>query len=145
MIVLDTDHIGIIQRRTEPEYGRLAERLRQPTCLDFFVTIVSFHEQVSGWNNYIHRAKTPEAVVQSYGMFERVLADFSAQQVLPFDKAAARTFESLRKQRIRIGTMDLRIAALVITRGFTLLSRNLADFQKVPGLAVKDWTVADRL
>lgn len=141
MIVLDTDHIGIIQRRKEPQYSRLAARLRQPTCLDFFVTIISFHEQVSGWNRYVHRARAPEQVVRAYAMFEQILADFATQQVLPFDQAAAAAFQSLRTQRVRIGTMDLRIAAIALSRNFKLLSRNLVDFEKVPGLAVEDWTL----
>ncbi|HUT95681.1 MAG TPA: type II toxin-antitoxin system VapC family toxin [Thermoguttaceae bacterium] len=142
VFLLDTDHIAIIQRQTEPEFGRLAARMQQYPLTDFYVPIVSFHEQVAGWNAYINRATTLEAVVKAYRMYERILADFACMQVLPFDAAAGRTFESLRKQRVRIGTMDLRIAATALTRGFKLLSRNLIDFRKVPGLAVEDWTAA---
>jgi tRNA(fMet)-specific endonuclease VapC len=142
VVILDTDHIGIIQCRTGPEFTRLSARLRQPTCLEFFVTIVSFHEQVSGWNAFIHRARSPEAVVRAYGMFQQILADFAAQKVLPFDEAAAAVFESLRSQRVRIGTMDLRIAAIAVSRNLKLLSRNLVDFEKVPGLDVEDWATA---
>jgi tRNA(fMet)-specific endonuclease VapC len=39
--------------------------------------------------------------------------------------------------------MDLKIAAIVRARGATLLSRNLVDFRKVPGLKVADWTLPD--
>jgi tRNA(fMet)-specific endonuclease VapC len=35
--------------------------------------------------------------------------------------------------------MDLRIASIALARGYTLISRNLVDFQKVPGLIVEDW------
>jgi tRNA(fMet)-specific endonuclease VapC len=42
--------------------------------------------------------------------------------------------------KIRIGTMDLKIAAIALAHGATLLSRNLVDFKKVPGLTVEDWT-----
>jgi tRNA(fMet)-specific endonuclease VapC len=42
--------------------------------------------------------------------------------------------------KIRIGTMDLRIAAIALTHGATLLSRNLVDFKRVPELEVEDWT-----
>ena len=40
--------------------------------------------------------------------------------------------------------MDLKIAAIVLANGATLLSRNLSDFRKVPGLKVEDWTLASR-
>lgn len=71
---------------------------------------------------------------------EKILGDFSQARIAPFDDAAAGRFDSLRKQRVRLATMDLRIAAIALVGGFTLLSRNLVDFQKVPGLVVEDWT-----
>ena len=43
--------------------------------------------------------------------------------------------------KIRIGTMDLRIAAITFAHDALLLSKNLTDFRKVPGLHVEDWTV----
>jgi predicted nucleic acid-binding protein len=43
-------------------------------------------------------------------------------------------------EKVRIGTMDLRIASIALANGFTLLTRNLVDFQQVPGLKVEDWT-----
>lgn len=62
-------------------------------------------------------------------------------QVLPFDAAAAAEFASLRARKVRIGTMDLRIAAIAVTRNLTVLTRNSRDFTQVPGLKVEDWTV----
>ena len=38
-------------------------------------------------------------------------------------------------------SMDLRIAAITIARDALLISKNLTDFRKVPGLRVEDWTV----
>ncbi len=43
--------------------------------------------------------------------------------------------------KLRIGTMDLRIAAIAIAQDALLLSKNLTDFRTVPGLSVEDWTV----
>lgn len=60
--------------------------------------------------------------------------------ILPYDRDANVAFDSLRARRVRIGTFDLRIAAMALSRGFTLLSRNLVDFRQVPGLDVQDWT-----
>lgn len=140
MFLLDTDHVGIIQRQTQPEFSVLAARMKQHPLTDFYVPIISFHEQVAGWSAYIKRATASEGLVRAYRMYQRILADFATMQVLPFDEAAAQAFESLRRQRVRIGTMDLRIAAIALTRNSTVLSRNLVDFQKVPRLVVEDWT-----
>jgi hypothetical protein len=46
----------------------------------------------------------------------------------------------LRRSRLRIGTMDLKIAAIVLARDALLLSRNLDDFSHIPDLHVADWT-----
>ena len=140
MFLLDTDHLVILQRRTPPEYGRLKARMGTHDPQDFFVSIVSFHEEVNGWNAYLNRAKNIEGVVHAYGMYQDLLTDFARRRVLPFDRRAGEVFESLRKHRIRIGTMDLRIAAIAIADRYTVLSRNLADFRKVPGLTAEDWT-----
>jgi tRNA(fMet)-specific endonuclease VapC len=61
--------------------------------------------------------------------------------LVDFDERAADEYERLRKARIRIGSMDLKIAAIALASDATLLSRNLSDFSKVPGLRVEDWSV----
>lgn len=72
-------------------------------------------------------------------MFQRCLWDFQQWQVLPFEAQAADQFEHLRRV-VRIGTMDLRIAATALSRNITVLTRNTVDFEKVPGLTIEDWT-----
>ena len=68
-----------------------------------------------------------------------LLADFTTRPVPDFDQDALIEFERLKRSRVRIGT-DLRIAAIALARDALLLSRNLADFRKVPSLRVEDWT-----
>ena len=48
-------------------------------------------------------------------------------------------FQRLRKSGVRIGTMDLRIASIVIANNATLLSANLRDFLRIPSLRVENW------
>jgi tRNA(fMet)-specific endonuclease VapC len=43
--------------------------------------------------------------------------------------------------RLNIGLMDLRIGAVALENGFTVITRNLRDFQRVPGLTCEDWSV----
>jgi tRNA(fMet)-specific endonuclease VapC len=139
LFLLDSDHLAIIQRQTLPEFDRIVQRMAEYAPDAFSVSIISFHEQVVGWQTYLNRARTMQGVVRAYEMFEGILTDFATMQVLSFDDDAARIFESLRKRRVRIGTMDLRIATIALSRNLTVLSRNLVDFLKVPELAVEDW------
>lgn len=57
------------------------------------------------------------------------------------DQAAYTRYEELRRQKIRIGTQDLRIAAIVLSVGGILVTRNQRDFAHVPGLPCQDWTI----
>lgn len=59
--------------------------------------------------------------------------------MIRFDETAAEKFQQLRRQGVRIATTDLKIASITLTNRATLLSANLRDFEKVPGLAVEDW------
>ncbi len=69
---------------------------------------------------------------------------FTAAKILDFDDVAARQYNRLAKSRIRIGTMDLKIAGIVLANDAILLSSNSADFGRVPGLHVEDWTAMEK-
>lgn len=140
MYLLDSDHIGVLQRKTGVEYTRLLNKLTLVSSSDVYVPIVSFHEQVAGWNAYLNRARTAQSTVRAYQMFERILSDFARLNVASFDLAAANRFDTLRASRIRIGTMDLRIAAIALVNGWSVVTRNRVDFTRVPNLVVEDWT-----
>jgi tRNA(fMet)-specific endonuclease VapC len=105
------------------------------------LSVVSFHEQVLGCHTYIARARTSADVVRGYGLLGRLLSDYAAVAVWPFDAAAATIFDGLHAARIRISTMDLRIAAIALSRGAVLVTRNISDFGQVPGLTLENWTV----
>jgi tRNA(fMet)-specific endonuclease VapC len=139
--LLDTDHVSILQRRSGPEYAVLAARIVLHSTADFVFSVVSFHEQSLGAHTFISRAKTTADVIRGYTLLTEILQAFAGAPVLPFDAAAAATFDRLRAQRVRVATMDLRIAATALSRGLVLLSRNTRDFAKVPGLITEDWTV----
>src|SRR5262249_39828149 len=128
MFIFDTDHVGIIQWQSEPEYSRLMQRVAQYSAADFFVTITSFHEEILVWNSYIAAAKKIAGVVKGYSRLLQILIDFNAARVLPFDDAAAAEFTRLRGVKVRIGTMDLRIASIALSHSITLLTRNTSDF-----------------
>ena len=54
-------------------------------------------------------------------------------------KDAVSTLARIRLQNVRIGTQDLRIAAITLAHDATLLTRNGVDFAKVPELRFENW------
>ena len=138
--LLDTDHISFLQLRAGAEYVALAARMRRHSPTDYAFSLISFHEQVLGANVFINRARTPADTVRGYSLLLEILQGFSAEQILTFDVAASAIFDQLRGQRVRIATMDLRIASIALLHGLILLTRNTSDFSKVPGLLTEDWT-----
>jgi tRNA(fMet)-specific endonuclease VapC len=138
--VLDTDVLTIVQRREEPLYSRLVDRLRDagPTAVTW-VTIVSFEEQMRGWLAYVKSAR-PTQLINAYRKLQDLYEDFGTRPTLNFDARALDEYHRLKSSGLRVGMMDLKIAALAIAHGELLISRNLRDFSRVPNLRVEDWT-----
>jgi Predicted nucleic acid-binding protein, contains PIN domain len=139
--LLDTDHISFLQRGSSLEYTRLTDQMSQHSPSDFGLSVVSFHEQTLGAHDFINRAKTNTDTIRGYTLLLEILQGFANAPVLPFDPVAITIFEQMRSQQVRVSTMDLRIAAIAISRNLVLLTRNVRDFSKVPGLKTEDWTV----
>ena len=139
LLIADTDVITLLQHESQPAFDRLRAKLQGHPSAEVVVTVVSYQEQTQGWLAEINRARKPEAILDAYEGLQATLAYFRSARVLPFDAAAQQHFAALRKQRVRIGTQDLRIACIALANEATLLSRNLRDFRQVPGLTVEDW------
>jgi tRNA(fMet)-specific endonuclease VapC len=139
-VILDTDHLSVLRWQEQPACDRLLARLEKLAADDIATTIVSFHEQVRGWMAYLNRATKPPQIVLAYAKLEAMWRSFLKMNVLSFTDAAQVQFAQTKRQCPRLQTMDLRIASIALTTESTLLSRNLRDFQRVPGLSVEDWT-----
>src|SRR5262249_7386626 len=137
----DTDHITILHHPAGPAFTARTQRMAQHPASDLAVSLISFHEQVLGANAAINRARTDVELLRGYSLLEVVQQIYAKAQVVPFDQPALAIFRQLETQRIRIGTMDLRIAAIALSRGLIVLIRNSRDFSRVPGLQIQDWTV----
>lgn len=140
MYIFDTDHLGVLQRKRGADYEKLITRLASTNQSLFYTTIVSFHEQINGWTKYIKNSVQTEKTVTGYWRLEKILEDFSRSQVLPFSAAAAEIFDDLKSQKVRVATMDLRIASITVANQMTLLTRNSVDFERIPNVSIEDWT-----
>ena len=142
LVLLDTDHLSVLEREEQPACDRLLDRLDRLHADDIATTIVSFHEQMQGSLVYLKRSRTPDQVVVAYLKLETIWRWFLKVNVVSFDALAQMRFLELKPRCPRVRTMDLRIASIALVTDSTLLTRNLRDFNQVPGLSVEDWTKA---
>ena len=87
----------------------------------------------------IAKAKSVEDEERAYAALGERLNVLASFVYLPWDREAAALFTKLRKTGIRIGSMDLKIACIVMAHDAVLLTRNTVDFEKVPGLKFENW------
>jgi tRNA(fMet)-specific endonuclease VapC len=138
--LLDTDILSIWQNGTGPEYAVLMLRMSAHAPTDIGVPVVSFHEQMIGANAYLNRGRTGADFVVGYERLERLRQWYMTLNIVPFDDAAGTAFDQLKAAKVRVGTMDLRIAAIALSRSLVVVTRNTQDFSQVPGLTIGDWT-----
>lgn len=128
--LLDTNILIDIARRRSAAEQRLM-RLRPG---DGGMSIVTYLELVFGAQKS-DRPKERMAVVEE-------LAELIP--VLPLDRTCAAYYGRLRadleRNGLRIGALDMLIAAHALSLGLTLVTNNTREFARVQGLSVENWT-----
>ena len=119
--------------------GAALERRLSANEAQVFTTIITPQEAFEGWFALINRQSAGRDQIRGYAQFQHSIALLMKLTILPFDEDAADHFHRLQSERVRIGTMDLKIAAIGLAHDATLLTRNLVDFEKVPGLRAENW------
>jgi tRNA(fMet)-specific endonuclease VapC len=137
LLVLDTDHVSALGSASEISLA-LLERINA-SGEEVTTTIVTVEEQLRGWLAEIHRLAEPHRQIVAYERLQRRIEFFAAWSVLPWNTSAADRFVRLRKEGVRIGTMDLKIASISLVHDATLLTGNASDFSKVSGLRFENW------
>jgi tRNA(fMet)-specific endonuclease VapC len=65
-------------------------------------------------------------------------------EVLPFDQSATQTYGQIRaeleRQGIVVGAMDLLIASQAICQNLVLVTNNVRELSRIPGLILENWT-----
>lgn len=101
-----------------------------------YIAAVTMSELLTG----VHLAKSARIRIRRSSFVERII---SKVPVLDFDEDVARTYAELYSYFIkprskREGNVhDLQIAATAITYGYPVLTSNVVDFKKVPGIAIE--------
>ena len=137
VVIFDTNHFTEFVNGTKLG-KRLMARVSEHEP-DVFCCIVAAEESLKGWLALIHSRKNGGEQVEAYTQLLGCIVALNKFTILPFDREAAAHFHLLEKQLPGIGRMDLKIAAIALSHDATLLSRNLRDFDQIPGLLVENW------
>ncbi|WP_071192511.1 type II toxin-antitoxin system VapC family toxin [Trichormus sp. NMC-1] len=136
--VLDTDHVSLFQRRNP----FIVQRVNSVKFEEIAITIITAEEQLRGRFNVIINASSSDKLVLAYANFQANLEFLRNVNLLEFSEDAGNIYTELVKQRIRVGTQDLRIAAITLSVNGILVTRNWKDFEKVPNLRLEDWSIS---
>ena len=122
----------------ENERGRvsLEPHLAGREWEEFFLSVITASELLHG----VHRAADPNVRARRSAFVEAVLERFP---LLPVDLAVARAhaqlWAALMTEGRLIGPHDLWLAATCLAHGLTMVTANVREFTRVPGLAVESW------
>jgi predicted nucleic acid-binding protein len=130
--LFDTDIISRVVKADPPKL--LIERLSKvPRPLQFTTTINAAEVYYGA-----ARIGRRDALIKAY---EELV--FARLTVLPFDMESAKVFgrikASLETRGLPRSEPDLRIAAIALQHGLTVVTGNVRHFEGIPGLAVENW------
>lgn len=127
--------------------------------LDTNICVYLIHDRSSGLRHHFRNLRTGDIGMSAITLSElsygaalshkpeentAILKQFVATLVLAaYDDAAAEHYGAIRaelkKKEISIGTMDILIAAHAKSLDATLVTNNLRDFRRIPGLKIENW------
>jgi tRNA(fMet)-specific endonuclease VapC len=136
--ILDTDHVSLILHNSPQVIANVAKH-------EISVTIVTVQELLNGW---VGRSNDPSLVHNLPGLYSPLSTTVQYLQnieVLDFTpeadtclKKLLKDHPPLKKKRLQ---KDVRIAAIALSVGGRVITRNKQDFGQVPGLSIEDWTL----
>lgn len=136
--LLDTDIFSLFLQNDMNVVRNVIAYLSNATMA---VSIITVQEVLSGWNAAIAQAKTADRLAATYTRMTETVNELRNWSVVPFPVAAITCHAALKKQKLNVGGNDLKIAAIALETGATVVTRNRRDFSRIPGVAIEDWSV----
>jgi tRNA(fMet)-specific endonuclease VapC len=139
LLILDTDHVSLFLKGNT----LVCDRIFQTEPDNLAISVITAEEICQGWLSEINKysqANQSSRLLLAYSEFEKSLDFFQTIQRLSFDTNAYNQFEILRHQFRRLGTRDLRIAAIALSLNATVITRNAKDFGQIKNLSIEDWS-----
>ncbi len=114
----------------------LDQHLNQREDEEFFLSVVTASELLHG----VHRALDSGVRARRSAWVEAILERFPLLPVdVPIARAHAQLWAELASRGQMIGAHDLWLAASCVAHGLKMVTANVREFARVPGLQVESW------
>lgn len=114
----------------------LEQCLNQREDEEFFLSVITASELLHG----VHRATDSGVRARRSAWVEAILERFPLLPVdLPVARAHAQLWAELAARGQMIGPHDLWLAASCVAHGLVMVTANVREFDRVPGLQVEPW------
>ena len=133
--MLDTDTCSYIMKRSHP---MVLKRLQAVPVSDVCMSVITKAELLYGVEVSPRRSQDAAALA-AFLPYVATL-DFADDSALHYTEIRA----DLKKRGALIGANDLLIAAHARALDLTLVTNNTAEFERVRGLAIENWTTPPR-
>lgn len=136
MIMLDTDILSLIF----VDHSRVMQQVRIAPESPV-ISLVTRIEVLQGRFDALLKAADADQVLTAQARLAVAEKELAKYTLIPFDDVAGAAFNDLRQEKKfrKIGRKDLLIACIALANRATLVTRNLRDFQVVPGLKLENW------
>ncbi len=135
--ILDTDTLSLFLRGE----SHVCQRVGSVSPDELAVAIITVEEVRTGWYAEVRRARRDDQLVRAYASLQQAVEFFRFVRILPFDQDAVRRYHEVRQQHRRLGTNDLRIAAIAMEHLGIVVTKNERDFGLIEGVATEDWSI----
>lgn len=139
MIVLDTNVISEMTRPVADQSPRAAAWLQSQKLDDLWVTSVTYAELLAGLYAMPEGKRRRDMIEAT----KAVLMEDLKGRIAGFDASTAEAFAEIAIERRRKGlsvqTADIQIAAIALSRGFAVATRNVADFGSEGLTVINPW------
>jgi len=129
-LIFDSSILIYLERNLQNIEKIISGREEEP----YGISVITVSELLHG----VHRADSEKRRLEREAFVERVIELFPAY---PFDLNAARIYAriwaNLARKGIAIGAHDLMIGATSISLGFSVVTSDVRDFERIPGLKIE--------
>lgn len=136
--LLDTDTFSLYTAE-HPAVVRAVTRHRRTDSVALPVVVI--REVWKGLVALLDKARTAEREAAAYELATATLEELRDWPVAGFPLPAVLRYADYKRSKLNVGANDMKIGAIAVEAGATVVTRNRQDFGRIPGVHHVDWSV----